>query len=56
MKKLCLFAEWDFGDEGKGSFVDYLVHIENIQNIVRYNGGSQASHTVNYTKWQGPKM
>jgi len=35
-----------FGDEGKGSFVDYIASAQNIRQIVRYNGGSQASHTV----------
>lgn len=35
-----------FGDEGKGTFVDYLTHKENVQEIIKYNGGSQASHTV----------
>lgn len=35
-----------FGDEGKGTFVDYLVHREKATSVVRYNGGSQASHTV----------
>lgn len=35
-----------FGDEGKGSVIDYLAHEKNIQDNVRYNGGSQASHTV----------
>lgn len=35
-----------FGDEGKGTFVDYLAYKENIDGIVKYNGGSQASHTV----------
>ncbi len=35
-----------FGDEGKGTFVDYLAHEKNIDGVVRYNGGSQASHTV----------
>lgn len=35
-----------FGDEGKGSFVDYLVHERDADCVVRYNGGSQASHTV----------
>ena len=35
-----------FGDEGKGTFVDYLAHEQNIDCIIRYNGGSQASHTV----------
>ena len=35
-----------FGDEGKGTFVDYLAHEKDIDCVVRYNGGSQASHTV----------
>lgn len=35
-----------FGDEGKGSFVDYLASENNINQNARYNGGSQASHTV----------
>lgn len=35
-----------FGDEGKGTFVDYLAHKYDIEYIVKYNGGSQASHTV----------
>lgn len=35
-----------FGDEGKGSFIDYLALSYGIKNIVRYNGGSQAGHTV----------
>ncbi|MGE5474567.1 MAG: adenylosuccinate synthetase [Ignavibacteriales bacterium] len=35
-----------FGDEGKGTFVDYLANTHRIKNIIRYNGGSQASHTV----------
>jgi len=35
-----------FGDEGKGTFVDYLAHKKDIDCIVRYNGGSQAAHTV----------
>ncbi len=35
-----------FGDEGKGTFVDYLTHKYNAKCIVKYNGGSQASHTV----------
>lgn len=35
-----------FGDEGKGSFIDYLAFTYNIDAIIKYNGGSQASHTV----------
>lgn len=35
-----------FGDEGKGKFVDYLSH--NIDHIARFNGGSNAGHSVQY--------
>ncbi|MCR5185869.1 MAG: adenylosuccinate synthetase [Clostridia bacterium] len=35
-----------FGDEGKGTFVDYLAHEQNVDCVVKYNGGAQASHTV----------
>ena len=35
-----------FGDEGKGTFTDYLANVTEADSIVRYNGGSQASHTV----------
>lgn len=35
-----------FGDEGKGTFVDYLSFTLNADAIIKYNGGSQASHTV----------
>lgn len=41
-----IFCGMQFGDEGKGTFVDYLAHKENIDGIIKYNGGSQASHTV----------
>lgn len=35
-----------FGDEGKGTFIDYLAHEKQVDAIIRYNGGSQSSHTV----------
>ena len=35
-----------FGDEGKGSCVDYLVREHNADLVVRYNGGCQAAHNV----------
>lgn len=37
-----------FGDEGKGTFVDYLSQngLFRDKKLIRYNGGSQASHTV----------
>ena len=35
-----------FGDEGKGSICDYLAYKHKTTENIRYNGGSQASHTV----------
>jgi adenylosuccinate synthase len=35
-----------FGDEGKGQMVDYFARTGNFSYVVRYNGGSQAGHTV----------
>jgi len=35
-----------YGDEGKGKFVHYLVHEENIKIIGRGNGGCNAGHNV----------
>ncbi len=34
-----------FGDEGKGKFVDFMA--TNHDYIARYNGGANAGHTVN---------
>lgn len=35
-----------FGDEGKGSVVDYLVRKNSATTVVRFNGGPQAAHHV----------
>lgn len=35
-----------FGDEGKGLVTDYLCATEGAGMVVRFNGGSQAGHTV----------
>lgn len=35
-----------FGDEGKGTTVEYLVAREKSDLVVRYNGGPQAAHNV----------
>jgi len=35
-----------YGDEGKGSVVDYLVRQHQIKLVVRFNGGPQAAHHV----------
>lgn len=35
-----------FGDETKGSFVDYLCSVDEPLAVVRFNGGAQAAHNV----------
>ena len=35
-----------FGDEGKGSIVDFLTYRYDVSLIVRFNGGPQAAHHV----------
>lgn len=35
-----------FGDEGKGSIVDWLAHLLIRTLVIRYNGGYQAAHNV----------
>jgi|AGTN01.2.fsa_nt_gi Adenylosuccinate synthase len=35
-----------YGDEGKGSWVDYLVRRHGARYVVRFNGGAQAAHHV----------
>ena len=35
-----------YGDEGKGSIVDFLVSQTDSKSVVRYNGGPQAAHHV----------
>lgn len=37
-----------FGDEGKGSFTSYLCSKSNNPLVVRFSGGHQAGHTVEY--------
>jgi adenylosuccinate synthase len=48
--KAVLTAGLGFGDEGKGSTIDYLarkLHREQrVSCVVRYNGGAQAAHNV----------
>lgn len=46
MSKVILTAGLGYGDEGKGSFCDFLVEKHNAKLVVRYNGGAQAAHNV----------
>jgi adenylosuccinate synthase len=36
----------NFGDEGKGLLTDYLCRARGYNEVVRFNGGAQAGHTV----------
>lgn len=46
MKKSFLVVGLGYGDEGKGSTVDFLCREYNAELVVRYNGGAQAAHNV----------
>ncbi len=46
MSKAYLIAGLGYGDEGKGSIVDFLVRKLGTDLVVRYNGGGQAAHNV----------
>lgn len=46
MMRAVLVAGLGFGDEGKGSIVDYLCRKHKSKVVVRYNGGAQAGHNV----------
>ena len=41
-----MVVDLGFGDQGKGTIVDYLVRLLQAGAVVRYNGGSQAAHGV----------
>lgn len=44
--KIAIVLGAGFGDEGKGSFVNYLASQNNTAVVVRFNGGHQVGHTV----------
>jgi adenylosuccinate synthase len=46
MRQALLVAGLGYGDEGKGSIVDYLARKHEAKLVVRYNGGAQAAHSV----------
>ncbi|MDD3101863.1 MAG: adenylosuccinate synthetase [Patescibacteria group bacterium] len=46
MKKSKVICGLGFGDEGKGSLIDFLVRHYKIPLVVRYTGGPQAGHNV----------
>ena len=46
MARVYLVAGLGFGDEGKGTIVDFLTRSTGAHLVVRYNGGAQAAHNV----------
>ncbi len=46
MSKVIATVGLHFGDEGKGTIVDYLCRMYHPSTVVRYSGGSQAAHNV----------
>lgn len=46
MSKAIVTVGLGFGDEGKGSAVDYLCRVHNADLVVRYSGGHQCGHNV----------
>ncbi|WP_448384994.1 adenylosuccinate synthase [Fervidobacterium sp.] len=48
MKAVCYGLQW--GDEGKGKVTTYLS--KNFDYVVRYSGGSNAGHTVEYGEFK----
>jgi len=46
MANVTAVAGLGFGDEGKGSIVDYLTRRHGTKLVVRHNGGAQAAHNV----------
>jgi len=45
MRTAVIGMQW--GDEGKGKVVDYLLDRDYYEYVVRYNGGPNAGHTIN---------
>ncbi|HEY8077289.1 MAG TPA: adenylosuccinate synthetase, partial [Labilithrix sp.] len=46
MSDVTLIAGLGYGDEGKGTTVDFLARVAKTRLVVRYNGGAQAAHNV----------
>lgn len=46
MRDIYIVVGLGFGDEGKGTIVDYLTRTYNVKTIIRFNGGPQAAHYV----------
>lgn len=51
-KSATIVAGLGFGDEGKGSIVDYLARTQAVSAVIRFNGGGQAAHNVRTSEGQ----
>src|SRR5215212_9182933 len=45
-RRAIILSGLGFGDEGKGSWTDFLARTEPVHTVVRFNGGAQAGHNV----------
>src|SRR6056297_4099785 len=45
-QQVIITTDLGYGDAGKGTMVDAIVHKEDIDLVVRYSGGAQAAHNV----------
>ncbi len=45
-QKATIVVDIGFGDNGKGTTVDYLARTTPVSAVVRFNGGAQAAHNV----------
>lgn len=46
MSEVFIVVGLGYGDEGKGTIVDYLTREHKAHTVVRFNGGAQAAHNV----------
>jgi adenylosuccinate synthase len=45
-RRAIILAGLGYGDEGKGTWTDFLARTEPVHTVVRFNGGAQAGHNV----------
>jgi adenylosuccinate synthase len=45
-RRAIILSGLGYGDEGKGTWTDYLARTEPVHTVVRFNGGAQAGHNV----------
>src|SRR5688572_14625628 len=45
-RRAIILSGLGYGDEGKGTWTDFLARTEQVHTVVRFNGGAQAGHNV----------